>query len=238
MWNVINLCYDSNIGSADRLSVFDTVSRLFQFEQQLVDWKRDLPSSLVLHQPIDVLSASSPPDLIDSSLERFPTILTLRYHNLRVLLHRPVLVMFLDITGTSASRLDTQELTLLKQMGSNSIRICVQSSIEIIDIVSMLVTSTSLRRTSLGAWWFSLYYTYNAALVIFASLLILQDQNNSGSVIAVLPVSAQELRAHLDKALLAFRQLHSENRMVERCADYLGQLMAVLDVLSELPPIS
>ena len=232
MWNVINLCYGDNLGCAQQMSVFDTVSHLFQLEQQLIDWKRRLPSSLTLRQSVDILSISSPLDSIPSSLERFPVVLTLRYHNLRILLHRPVLVMFLDITGTSAPAIDAQELTLLKQIGSNSIQICVQSSMEIISIVSALVTSTGLRGTWLGAWWFSLYYTYNAALVIFASLLIIQDRDISGSVISILPVSAQELRKCLDEAMVALRQLDSENRMVERCANYLGQLTSVLDVLS------
>jgi hypothetical protein len=232
MWNVINLCYGGNLGCAHQMSVFDTVSRLFQFEQQLIDWKRDLPSSLTLHQSIDMLSVSSPLDPISSSLERFPIVLTLRYHNLRVLLHRPVLVMFLDITGTSAPTLDTQELILLKQIGSNSIQICVQSSMEIIGIMSTLVTSTGLRRTWLGAWWFSLYYTYNAALVIFATILIIQDQDISRSVMSILPVSVQELRKCLGDAMVALRRLDSENRMVERCANYLGQLTGVLDALS------
>lgn len=77
-----------------------------------------------------------------------------------------------------------------------------------------------------------MYYTYNAALVIFASLLIIQDQDTSGSVTSILPVSVQELRKRLDDATVALRQLDSENRTVERCANYLGQLTGVLDALS------
>lgn len=195
MWNVINLCYGGNIGCDRQVSIFDTVSRLFQMEQQLVEWKRQIPSSLTLRQSIDFLAVSSPNDPTISSLERFPDILTLRYYNLRVLLHRPVLEKFLDIMGTTGVGLDTQELSLLQQIGSNSIQICVQSSMEIIGLVSTLVTSTGLRRTWLGAWWFSLYYTYNATLVIFATLLIIQDQNINGSMVPILPVSQQELQS-------------------------------------------
>lgn len=232
MWNVINLCYGGNIGCDRQMSVFDTVSRLFQMEQLLIEWKRQLPSSLTLRQSIDFLAVSSPHDPIISSLERFPVILTLRYHNLRVLLHRPVMVKFLDITGTTGVGLDTQELSLLQQIGSNSIQICVQSSMEIIGLVSTLVASTGLRRTWLGAWWFSFYYTYNAALVIFAALLIIQDQNINGSVVPILPVSQQELQKCLNNAMMALRQLDKQNRMVERCANYLGQLTGVLEALS------
>ncbi len=235
MWNVINLSYGSNIGCDGGINVFETVSRLFQMEQLLVDWKRRLPSSLTIRHSSDVLTVSSPLDPVQSSLERFPIILTLRYHNLRVLLHRPVLVKFLDITGRSALGLDTQELNLLQQIGSNSVQICVQSSMEIIGIVSTIVASNGIRRTWLGAWWFTLYYTYNAALVIFSSLLIIQDQNINGSVVPILPISIPELKKYLNDAIVALRRLDVENRMVERCASYLGQLAGVLEALSTSP---
>jgi len=92
-----------------------------------------------------------------SRLERFKIILTLRYHNTRILLHRPILVKFLDILGKPT--VDKQELSLLQQIGSNSLKNCVESSMEIISIVHMIVKSIGVQRSLLGAWWFSLYYS-------------------------------------------------------------------------------
>jgi len=235
MWNVINLCYGGNIGCDRQMNVVETVYTIIQWEQQLIDWRRELPQSLTLRQTNDLQAVSSPNDAIISSLERFPIILTLRYHNLRVLLHRPVLVKFLDITGISGVGLDTTELNYL-QNGSSSVQICVQSSMEIIGLVSTLVGSNGFRRTWLGAWWFSFYYTYNAALVIFATLLIIQGHNIKGSAVPILHVSQQELQNCLNNAMVALRQLDNQNRMVDRCADYLTQLTGVLDFLSMSAP--
>ncbi len=153
MWNVIDLSYGGNIGCDKPTSIFDTVARHFQMEQQLVEWERTLPLNLALRRSQDIPWEEDDGHL----LERFRVILTLRYHNSRILLHRPILVKFLDISGKPDS--GGQELILLQQIGSNSVQSCVQSSMEIISIVNSIVHSTGKRRGNLGAWWFSLYYS-------------------------------------------------------------------------------
>jgi hypothetical protein len=152
MWLVIDKLYGGNIGCAKPGSLFDVVTQLFQIEHKLMEWDYDLPLHMKQLTVKDIPPEGEKIDLLD----RFRVILTLRYHNLRVLLHRPVLVKFLDMTDNPES--DTQEVILLKQIGSNSIQICIQSSTEIISIVHSVVCSTGIRRGFLGAWWFSLYY--------------------------------------------------------------------------------
>ncbi|KAH8671767.1 fungal-specific transcription factor domain-containing protein [Tricladium varicosporioides] len=233
MWNVINLSYGSNVGFDTDITASDTVSRLFSIEQQLVDWERLLPPILGLRE-VDELNTIS--DFIDtetSLLKRFRTILALRYYNLRVLLHRPILVKFLNTIGKSVVNSDMQEVNLMQQIGSNSIQICVQSSMKIITIVSTIVSSNGPQRTYLGAWWFSLYYTFNAALVVFATLLIVKHRVIDGAAPLPLPVSETELQASLGDAARALRRLDCENRMVDKCAAYLNQLASVLETLSQ-----
>ena len=48
--------------------------------------------------------------------------------------------------------LDDAELGLLQQIWGNSVQICVQSAMEIISIVSLIVNSTGIRQGFLGAW--------------------------------------------------------------------------------------
>jgi hypothetical protein len=167
MWNVITLLYGGNVGCDGPDHILDTVSNLFKMEQQLVDWERGLPPSLFLRKSQDI-----PIDSRDLS-EKFRIILTLRHHNLRILLHRSILVRFLDIIG--ADDISSQEQALLQQIGSNSVDICVLSSIETIAIVSVIVKSGDSRSGMLGAWWFTLYYGESPRnLFNLSTILILQ----------------------------------------------------------------
>ncbi|KUJ16925.1 uncharacterized protein LY89DRAFT_707337 [Mollisia scopiformis] len=232
MWNVINELYGGNIGCGTPTTVLNTVSQLFSIEQQLGEWQLLLPPSLGLCNVNDLFQ---PPDLansIPSPIDRFQVILKLRYCNLRTLLHRPILVKFLDIIGKASPNSDAGEVNLLQQIGSNSIQICVQSSMDIVAIVRAMVTGSGAHRSRLGAWWFSLYYTFNAALVIFASFLILRDRSANGAIRLPLAVSELDLQRSLIDAALALRQLDCKNRMVDRCAVYLEQLASVSETLS------
>lgn len=143
--------YDGNIGCSSPSSLLDTVSHLFKMEQQLVKWQQNLPPNLGLRNAQDF------PTENPGANERFRVILTLRYHNLRILLHRTMLVRFLNLIG--GDNLCNQEAPLLQQVGINSVQICIQSSIEIISLVSNIVRFGDNERKMLGAWWFSLYYS-------------------------------------------------------------------------------
>jgi hypothetical protein len=235
MWNIINLLYGGNIGCGPQTTVLDTVSQLFATEQQLVEWERLLPQSLNLCNVNDLIYTPEFADSTPFPVDRFRIILKLRHHNVRILLHRPILVKFLDIIGKLPSDSDAQEASLMQQIGSNSIQICVQSSMEIVAVVRAIVVGNDEQRSRLGAWWFSLYYTFNAALVIFASFLILRDRSTNGVMPLPLEVSEADLKRSLADAALALRHLDSENRMVDRCAVYLEQLAGVSEALSESP---
>ena len=122
MWNVINTSYGGNIGADIQLSVVDTISRTLQMEQQLVEWELKLPPDLTLRHATEVPPSPANVDPNGSSLEKFRIILALRHHNLRVLLHRPILVSFLDLAGSGSLDADPRTSTLLHQIGSNSIQ--------------------------------------------------------------------------------------------------------------------
>lgn len=156
---MIDLLYGGNLGCDDIPTLSDTVAHLFQLEQRLVEWKRGLPGDLSL------LNSTAMPSLDEETywLGRYRVILTLRYHNLCILLHRVIVVKFLDACGDTDR--DEHEMVSLQQIGSNSVRICLQSAMEIISIVHFVVHSTDSRRECLGAWWFSLYYSTLPSLI-------------------------------------------------------------------------
>lgn len=225
--------------------MIDSVTRILQLEQQLREWESDLPTGLTLRRSNDIPQEHNTDYHV---LERLNVILTLRFHHLKILLHRPILVRFLDCCGEVSSA--QHELALLQHIGSNSTLLCVQSAEEIISIVSTIVHSEGRRREYLGAWWFSLYYSkhdfraiylhvlktivltitaFNAALVIFASSLIYQ---HPGPALPLLPPAVGQARKSLDEAATALEALDRGNRLVEKCTAYLKKLSCVLDLLS------
>lgn len=171
LWNILDLLYGQNIGCDSPLPVSETVAHIFSLEQQLFSWERSLAHTL---QPISTARIKNiPQDEISSSVQhskwKFQVILTLRYLNLRVLLHRPVLVKF--IAASTSPECDPHDLKLLQQIGMNSLQICASSAMEIIDIVHEVVSEPGWKRSLLGAWWFSLYYSMASHFLILCPKL-------------------------------------------------------------------
>ncbi|RDL35800.1 uncharacterized protein BP5553_06412 [Venustampulla echinocandica] len=219
MWKVIDTLYDGNMSCDTSISIFDTGKCLIELERDLVEWERSVPGTLGLKTLQDIQSIHEDPDL----QEKCGVILTLRYQNLRILAHRPILVRFLQICG-DANRND-RELALLQQIGSPSIEVCIQSSREIITIANLIVQSTGTRRGLLGAWWSSLYFTFNAGLVIFACALVNQTVGFTRDSLSESLATAEHT---LQVAVNALLLLDNGNKVVEKCARYLGRLAQFL----------
>ena len=152
IWNIIDSLYGGNLGCGEHASVFDITSRLLHIEQELLEWQRTLTPDMAL-----VTCAELKRSQTETTLPlRYRVILTLRFNNIRILAYRPILVKFLDVIGGSEG--DFQELGMLTQVGMDSVQTCVQSASTILEIVSYLVTAGDMRRTLLGAWWYTLYY--------------------------------------------------------------------------------
>jgi Fungal specific transcription factor domain/Fungal Zn(2)-Cys(6) binuclear cluster domain len=236
----IKLLYGGNVGSNAQSDVFSNIAQLFSLEQQLAEWKGSLPPSLVLRESQD-LSRFGGGEL--PAYERSRVVLTLRYHNVRILVHRLILVRFLDMAGKDD--LDEQQFASFQQIGFNSVQTCMHAASEIINSVREVVHSTGFKRTLLGAWWFTLYYgmfmlgffnvlscadpviVFNAALVIFSGLLIQKGCDGNLSFSAALEVS----RTTLDNAAAALQRLDVGNRMAEKCSKYVEQLGRLVDLI-------
>ncbi|UKZ96563.1 uncharacterized protein TrAFT101_011346 [Trichoderma asperellum] len=115
-------------------------------------------------------------------------------------------------------------------MSLNSVESCVESAISIISIVHCITLSSSWRRELLGAWNYSLYYTFNAALVIFASLMIISASKEPLNDTSV-GIKVNHSRPYIENAIEALRRLDSGNRVIERCVEYLSQLSLILNAM-------
>ncbi|KAG2414300.1 hypothetical protein HFD88_003491 [Aspergillus terreus] len=229
MWNVIDLLYGQNLGCDAPLSVSETVAQALSVERHLFSWEKCLPDSLRLISSAGINEIIQEPSAdFQFSSWKFRVILTLRYLNLRVLLHRPVLVRFIDACG--GFQPDPQELKLLQQLGLNSMQICAESAMEIIDIVHSVVHECGRRHNLLGAWWFSLYYTFNSALVILGILWVSREESITGKTMESLE---HKSRPYPYRAIAALLKLDSGNRMIDRCRIYLERFINTLNVQSQ-----
>jgi hypothetical protein len=135
------------------------VTDVFEGDRQLDEWQHELIPRLGLSIPKSPLLPSDihnmgPKDLIS---ERFKVVLCLRYHNLRILLHRKFLEMFLKNFG--AENVTSSDRRVLQQVGVSSVQNCVESASIIIRTVHTIVSSTGWQKDLLGAWNYSLYYS-------------------------------------------------------------------------------
>ncbi|KAB8256860.1 fungal-specific transcription factor domain-containing protein, partial [Aspergillus pseudonomiae] len=217
----IDLLYGQNLGCDPPLPIGEAVAHVFSLEQELFSWERQLPDAMRLINSDGVEEAHQvAASDYDFAALRFRIILTLRYANYRLLLHRPILVRFLDACGGSQS--DPQQLQLLHQLGLSSMQICADSTMQIIDLVYDIVHRSDKRPNLLGAWWFSLYYTFNAALVILGILIVCREGSMSGQLASGV---VDKIRKYPFHAVAALLKLDTGNRMVDRCRLYLERLI-------------
>ncbi|KIX01347.1 uncharacterized protein Z518_09072 [Rhinocladiella mackenziei CBS 650.93] len=232
MWKVIDQQYGQNLGFDSPPSVVDVISPLSRIDNELREWDRELPLELrtITSSELWDLLASYDPAGPTAKAKRFQVVLTLRYLNLTILLHRPVLVKYFELASSSTT--DPSEMSLLNRLGRNSIDVCFRCSKEIIFIVSTLVQNAGPSRGLLNAWWFTLYYTFNAGLVIAGIMLACQDSN------LTIPDAPSKFACKecLERAAIALAHLDAGNRIIARCHDYLQRLIGAIETLTFKPP--
>lgn len=133
------------------------LERTMVLEQRLAAWKRNLYPQLQ-RRPWDTLD----PETISMSawdpvFDRLSVIITLRYLNARILLHRPLLSAFLQQRARfrAAAEVTEDGDPFFQDLAARSVKICEQSAMEMVEIVH----KTSNPPALLGAWWFSAYYS-------------------------------------------------------------------------------
>lgn len=178
MYKIIDACYGQNLGLDDHRTDSETISLVLKGEEQLDEWQASLSAlqMSIYNNPIEhhVLEKM---ELQNKIMERFTMVLSVRYHNLQILLHRPILEKFLDTCGCASStsnpnRSSGTERGMTQRLVISSIETCVSSAMVVISIVRTVVMSEGWRRDLLGAWNYSLFYSAYFKIATVALLLV------------------------------------------------------------------
>ncbi|KAF4427259.1 putative transcriptional regulatory protein [Colletotrichum fructicola] len=228
--SVIDELYESNLGSSvTPIPPANIVSTVIHTGQKLAAWQASLPTSMRLVEPSEICdSAESPISL------KFRVILTLRYHNLHILSHRPILDRCLQaLDGTPQT---DQETATLQQGWYLSKDACLQSAESIVRLVEACKSSSDKQPTIsyLGAWWFSLYFTFNAALTIVAIKMI-EERSSPSPFDRSYSNATERLDEVLKDAVNCIARLDKQNQMVEKCAKFTATLIFLVQSLSAVP---
>ena len=160
---IIEQLYSQNLGDTDSdvVPVSDLVARLSNIEGSLVGWELALPQGLEIIHPEVVTREMEQDDSVSTPRRlsiKLRVVLTLRYLNVRLLLHRPVLLRKLS-RQTPNGHVTNGEDVFLRHVTDNSNLICFDTAVHVIRLVHTIVRLPGFNRDLLGAWWFSLYYS-------------------------------------------------------------------------------
>lgn len=160
MYHVIDTCYGQNFGLEDVTEDSEILSLVLAGERQLDALGSQICRELHLHIYDSPLQAQDLEAMERQNLnvERFNIVMSLRYHNVRILLHRPILERILDNYAGSNS-ISGLHKSILQQIGIRNIEACVDSAKIIISAVYTVVLSSGWRGDLLGAWNYSLFYS-------------------------------------------------------------------------------
>ena len=243
----IDQLYNENVDVEEPPDMLNNITSIWALDNELQTWQSDLSKNhkTATHTEVDMIFSSinlAAPVLLD---RRFQFILTLRYLNLRLLLHRPVLTRFFE--SIYSPMLELSEPSILKTLGSRSLLTCFRCSMEIIAIVSRIASEKGSALRYLSAWWFTLYYStsaptksdlqpanrdtsaFNAALIVFGIMVVCHE---SGQTILHAP-SRMSCKEGVEQAIKALEQIDPGNNIIQRCHDYLLSLLAASNTFGE-----
>lgn len=166
---IIKILYGGNFGGRMKIGL-DKIGSIYSLEADLIRWSETLGSHVTPLQLSEVNSIAQAP--VDITIRRLRTIMTLRFMNARILIHRPLLEGLLE--NMSSNQPDTEHIRLMRQAGTYSIKTALSCATRCISTVYTLVVGADSAEWSkqLGAWWFTVYYVFQASLTIIASLII------------------------------------------------------------------
>lgn len=154
MGTVVTKLYGQNLDEEIAENIAVRMQDIFLIEEDLSSWKMSLPEKLRLRPWENFgLSEWSQPHY-HPVFARLSVVTQLRYLNVRILLHRPVLSHLLWSKRTPSWERN-REKTFTEQTWNLSVIICQDSAVQIIDIIHRVTESMDL----LGAWWYSVYFS-------------------------------------------------------------------------------
>ncbi|OJJ04195.1 hypothetical protein ASPVEDRAFT_136194 [Aspergillus versicolor CBS 583.65] len=182
--------------------------------QELRRWRSSLPSYLALCEPES--SGLSRSESSDS--DRLRVILTLRYHFVNILIHRPLLcttLRYLTMKRPAAGG----PLPYRIQLAMAEAHECIRSAENTIEIVHAVLSSPNPSYNKLDVWFFTLFHVFNSALVVLGSSVL--DQHG---VYINDDATQNSVQGPLNQAVEALDKLDRDNRMVYNCAKFIRRV--------------
>lgn len=221
MGHILDKVYDNNIHAVDDTSPSIVFNRVMSVDPELARWKSELPWPLHILSVEEAQIAITDPDRSGDTAFNF--ILTLRYFHARLLLHRPILVCFLGYDSSSNS--SEEEWTFLLQFGRSSLQMCLNSALEMINILSLISECKDKLRPA-TTWWFQIYYAFSSALVIFAVIVI---NHRHGADIST--QGSARLLSTIQNTMHILGRLEPDSRIGSRCRKYLKKMHSLSQFL-------
>lgn len=222
-----------------------------EFRRTLRVWSASLPPHLGLVQPSSEILREN------SQQNRLRVILTLRYHNLNILIHRPLLGSTLRYLSV-ISQLNNGDPTYLIQLVIDEADECFRSAQSTVELVYTILKSDQSTSNNLGMGYFSLYYgmslpsvpsflgtkdlalhslirrgkiVFTASLVILGRLLWAQHGPATVDETAV-----AHCKVLLGQVEIIFQNLDHDNSLVSGCSRYLHNMLEVVTSKGERYP--
>ncbi|KAH8892187.1 hypothetical protein GQ53DRAFT_841035 [Thozetella sp. PMI_491] len=209
--DIIEQVYQNNTEcDATAMSSSDVILRVLSIEKKLDMWKLGLAPNLQVNTQNELFELG-----VASIPSRLNAVVTLRYLNARILLHRPILERFLDHDRSKIG--DPTDWAFLRRFGQGSLEVCIEAAAEMIDII---YSFSEIRHHLMTTWWFTIYYIFSSALVLFGGMIALAENE------LVLPkYQHQTLLDSLRKALRSLDKIGNGTHIAVRCQKYLEKFI-------------
>jgi hypothetical protein len=160
MGDALERLYDQNLGLRTRLPMSESLNHISKLRWELAQWQDNLPSCLQI-----ITSQETLHDVpLTIGTTRLRVLLSLRFLGARILILRPVLSHFLDLSGMTAS--NDHQLEWLQNSGADLLADLVRTCTDVLHISKNILAASTNDQNLLGAWWFSCYYSMEAPVHI------------------------------------------------------------------------
>ncbi|KAK2027848.1 hypothetical protein LX32DRAFT_428231 [Colletotrichum zoysiae] len=218
---IISTEYFQSSRALDLSRFMDIIASTANLSRDLDNWSDSLPGKWqeAVLQSSTVLEGEVP------ARSNLAIVLSLRYHNVRLMLHRPVIVLALTAARKSVSSGDITPATnrRLVLYSRPSLDASMESAQAIVATVNALEGGEE-GKPGPGMWWTLVQIVYNAVLTCFAVVCLQTDDPAFGR-----PQAVSEARAYIDLARQAFSKLMPDQPAVERASTFLKHISRLCD---------
>lgn len=189
--------YEIYFGGSDATKI----AAVFELDQKLLRWSRDLPSHLKYDKNTEKHAVHA----------RQANVLWLRFRHIRILLFRPILSLFCLQQDKPAANL---EEAMPQRIALQCSVMCVNIAQEVIEFFQSKIEALPDQSLDaiLPAWWYNLFYVFTAATVLVAARF---------HPLITAEISGKAIGAAWQGALDVLKRLETFTKNAQRCATAL-----------------